>query len=131
MGRPHRTVALLLVVTLILSSCSQAARVPQSELTSGTERTGLHRIQTVDDQFVVQRFAVTDSTINILEFAETDGRYGRAELPVVIDLDDVKSVEKISTDNDHGGLILWTVAIVGIVVLVAHLLIGASGEGDI
>jgi hypothetical protein len=106
-----------LTTTMLLAflvGCAQTVVVPHEELTGCRECTGLHRIQTSDDQYLVQRFAVNDSTVTILEFARADGRYGITEPPVILTLEEVRSVVRLRSDKDYASIVVFCAILVGI-----------------
>lgn len=108
--------ATMLIAFLV--GCAQTVIVPREELMGCRECTGLYRIQTSDDQFMVQRFTASDSAITILEFAEADGRRGTTETPVILPLGEVESVVRLSSDRDYTSLIvLCTFVVVAAVYL--------------
>lgn len=70
-------------------------------------------------QYVVDQFAITDSTVTIIKWNLADTRYKHVELPVVLNRRDVKFVEKLELDEGKSFLV---VAPIGLVVLFIVLL---------
>ncbi len=54
-----------------------------------------------DSHYVVRRFALTDSTLVIEKLHQTDERYNRTELPIVVPRADVESISKYELDKDR------------------------------
>jgi len=71
-------------------------------------------------QYVVDQFAITDSTVTIMKWNLADTRYKHVELPVVLNRQDVKFVEKLELDQ---GKSFYVVAPIGLAVL---LIIGLA-----
>ena len=71
-------------------------------------------------QYVVDQFAITDSTVTIMKWNLADTRYKHVELPVVLNRRDVKFVEKLELDQ---GKSFYLVAPIGLAVL---LIIGLA-----
>jgi len=71
-------------------------------------------------QYVVDQFAITDSTVTIMKWNLADTRYKHVELPVVLNRQDVKFVEKLELDQ---GKSFYVVAPIGLAVL---LIIGMA-----
>ena len=71
-------------------------------------------------QYVVDQFAISDSTVTIMKWSLADTRYKHVELPVVLNRRDVKFVEKLELDQ---GKSFYVVAPIGLTVL---LIIGLA-----
>ena len=102
----------LVVAALLLTSCTRTIDVPMNQLGSGSKDVKTpHRIHMVDgSEYSVRQFTVTDSTVVIENLNTSDPRYQKAELPIVLHLRDVRSVEK--TEPRIGGF--FVVAIIGL-----------------
>ena len=71
-------------------------------------------------QYVVDQFAISDSTVTIMKWNLADTRYKHVELPVVLNRRDLKFVEKLELDQ---GKSFYLVAPIGLTVL---LIIGMA-----
>ncbi len=128
---PNRGVRIVTALLLaFLLGCAQAVIVPDEELTKDGDYSGLYRIHTIDDQYLVQRFAVRDSTIEILELARSDGRYGAVGMPVTVSLKDVTSVAKLPTNKDYARIVVPCFVLLAVVVYLAHEVASAFPATD-
>lgn len=94
-GLVRRSLTVILVVTLIVAGCTKAVDVPREQFEATSHApTGLHTIRTTDGSvYTVLRFSVTDSTLVIQSLDQSDGRYKKVALPIVLLLGDVESME--------------------------------------
>lgn len=112
-----------LVISIVLAfliGCARTVVVPREELTRCVDCKGLYRIHTTDGEYLVQRFAVSDSTIVISELARSDGRYGVVGMPVTLTLKDVTSVSKMPTDKDYAPIVVACFVLFGLAVFLVH-----------
>lgn len=112
----RRTVALLLVVTLLASNCSKAVYIPKSEARAQEYREpGAYRIKLEGwNEYYARRFSVTDSTVVIEELLETDDRYKRMrhDMPIVIPIGEVESISRMETNVPVTAVMLVAGAVV-------------------
>jgi hypothetical protein len=114
------TIGFLSLLAFVLSGCSRAVTVPPRELAPASQWHGRYRIKTTTAEFTARHFAVTDSTVVIRELAGSDKRYGDAELPITVPVQDVKSVERLDVDEGK------TFVVVVLAAVFAGLIIGLS-----
>lgn len=117
MKAPSKCVVIVLVVLLFsATSCTRSIPVPEHDLAATTQWHGLFRVRTAKDLFIVEQFAVTDSSLVVTQLAGSDERYGSSKVPISIDLHDLQSVERLETDRGKSSLVALLVIGAGIVV---------------
>lgn len=108
----RRPIAVFLIA-LTASGCTTAAEIPRSDVDNPAYReVGSYRIrQKGRKEYLVSRFSVTDSTVVVEALLPVDERYrmGRADLPIVIPLDEVTQIARTKTS------VLGTMGIVAFV----------------
>ena len=116
-----RRVVTLLIIALTATGCTRAVDVPLYQFEAEAQSHESHRFTMKDNtQYVVDQFAVSDSTVTIMKWNLADTRYKHVELPVVLNRRDVKFVEKLELDQ---GKSFYVVAPIGLAVL---LIIGLA-----
>ena len=116
-----RRVVALLTIALTATGCTRAVDVPLYQFEAEAQSHESHRFTMKDNtQYVVDQFAVSDSTVTIMKWNLADTRYKHVELPVVLNRQDVKFVEKLELDQGNSFLV---VAPIGLAVL---LIIGLA-----
>jgi len=95
-----RRVVTLLIIALTATGCTRAVDVPLYQFEAEAQSHESHRFTMKDNtQYVVDQFAVSDSTVTIMKWNLADTRYKHVELPVVLNRQDVKFVEKLELDQ--------------------------------
>jgi hypothetical protein len=123
-GQALRRATALVLVVLTMASCSRAVEVPRDQFEAAAGEENAHRIQLADgSHFMAQRFAVTDSTIVIEELHRTDERRKKVTLPIVVPINDIRSIETI--DFLEGRTILVAASVITVVVGGLLLLVGS------
>ena len=116
-----RRVVALLIIALTATGCTRAVDVPLYQFEAASQSHESHRFTMKDNtQYVVDQFAISDSTVTIMKWNLADTRYKHVELPVVLNRQDVKFVEKLELDQ---GKSFYVVAPIGLAVL---LIIGLA-----
>jgi hypothetical protein len=116
-----RRVVALLIIALTATGCTRAVDVPLYQFEAEAQSHESHRFTMKDNtQYVVDQFAISDSTVTIMKWNLADTRYKHVELPVVLNRRDVKFVEKLELDQ---GKSFYVVAPIGLAVL---LIIGLA-----
>ena len=116
-----RRVVALLIIALTAAGCTRAVDVPLYQFEVEAQSHESHRFTMKDNtQYVVDQFAISDSTVTIMTWNLADTRYKHVELPVVLNRQDVKFVEKLELDQ---GKSFYVVAPIGLTVL---LIIGLA-----
>ena len=116
-----RRVVALLTIALTATGCTRAVDVPLYQFEAEAQSHESHRFTMKDNtQYVVDQFAISDSTVTIMKWNLADTRYKHVELPVVLNRRDVKFVEKLELDQ---GKSFYLVAPIGLTVL---LIIGMA-----
>ena len=121
--RRSRAVAIAVAV-LLVAACSRTIDVPREQFDASSKKVDhTHSIWTLSgDEYRVESFQATDSSLVISALNRSDPRHAKAGLPISIPLDSVKTVQRI----DHRPPTWVIVGTVGAFVLVAALL--SDGE---
>jgi hypothetical protein len=110
-----------ILAALVFAGCTRAVDVPLYQFEAEAQSHESHRFTMKDNtQYVVDQFAISDSTVTIMKWNLADTRYKHVELPVVLNRRDVKFVEKLELDQ---GKSFYVVAPIGLAVL---LIIGLA-----
>lgn len=114
----------LILIALLMTGCSKAVEIPREDITKpeyrepGVYRIRLHGI----DEYIAERFSVTDSTIVIEQLSKSDERYRveRETLPVTVPIENVESVSRLEVNEGLTyGFIFGTCAIIGLIIWVS------------
>ncbi len=112
-----------ILASLTFTGCTKAVNVPVDQVDSAAQVHGIsHRITMIDGaRYAVDRFSTTDSTVTIIKLNQADTRYKRVKLPIVLEKDDITSLERF--ELDHGKSFLLVAPIGLFVMLVVGLAI--------
>lgn len=116
-------VATCTAAAFFLAGCSKAVRVTDEKLAPSTEWEGLYRVTTSTDQFTTRHFSVNDFTLVITKLGGSDKHYSVVALPVTIPLGNVRSVDRLESENGRTALVVVAGAI-----LVGALIFLTTGE---
>ena len=110
-----------ILAAFVFAGCTRAVDVPLYQFEVEAQSHESHRFTMKDNtQYVVDQFAISDSTVTIMKWNLADTRYKHVELPVVLNRRDLKFVEKLELDQ---GKSFYLVAPIGLAVL---LIIGLA-----
>ena len=117
----------LVLIALLVTGCSRAVEIPREQIDDPVyQHPGSYRIRLDgQEEYLVRRFSVTDSTVVIQELHPSDERYrfGRKDLPVTVPRAAVSSISRMETK--HG----LTFAVITLSVLaIALFLFIVTGE---
>jgi len=89
-----------ILAAFVFAGCTRAVDVPLYQFEAEAQSHESHRFTMKDNtQYVVDQFAISDSTVTIMKWNLADTRYKHVELPVVLNRRDVKFVEKLKLDQ--------------------------------
>jgi hypothetical protein len=85
----------LILTAFLVTGCSGTKQVPREEFEAVSRQPlSFHQIFMADgSSYKFRKFSVTDSTLVIRELSKSDERYGKADLPIILPLADVESME--------------------------------------
>jgi hypothetical protein len=110
----------MILAALLFAGCTRAVEMPLEKLDSEAQSHEAHLITMKDDtRYAIDRFSTTDSTIVIVKLNLADERYKHVDLPIVVNREDVKSLQKLELDQ---GKSFFLVAPLGLAVLFIILL---------
>ncbi|HET6349451.1 MAG TPA: hypothetical protein VFH88_10260 [Candidatus Krumholzibacteria bacterium] len=97
----QRSAAFALLALVFTSGCTGHVEIPREQFEAATHDDYLsHRIRTKrGGEYVVQRFAFTDSTLVISTLSPADARYRGARLPIILPRSDVESVAGVKSNG--------------------------------
>ena len=106
-----RRVMAWLVLVCVFGACAKVHEIPRDEIGAAGQQNAAdyHIWMKGGDDYYARRYSVTDSTVVIQELQESDTRYKKQEMPIVIPLADVERVTVVK--NKY-----WIPALVGIAV---------------
>ena len=127
MKLPLRPIACVLTA-LLLTGCSSTKQVPSEEFKAASQLPNrIYDVRTKDGSlYVARHYSVSDSTLVITELHKKDERYTSATMPIVLQLDDVASIQMRDQREAGQVLVLMAFAVVGIA-LVALIIDAADG----
>ncbi len=110
-GRLRRMVASLAIV-MIVSGCGGYVEIPRGQFeVASHDEDAIHRVlKQGGEEYLVNQFTLTDSTLVIVSLAPNDRRYHHIPLPIELKLDDINSIHRV--DN---GPPAWTIIALGAV----------------
>jgi hypothetical protein len=116
-------------VALAAAGCSKAVEIPRADIDDPQYREpASYRIRLKGwEEYMVQRFSVTDSTIVIEELMPSDERYryGRSSLPINVQKDQVTSVVKIQA-NEKTTFAVVAASAIAVAVFISWMVTGIS-----
>lgn len=118
------------VLFLLESSCATMRPIPEADYkTSDSTGNKTYRLTTNDERvYEFKRFAVTDSTLHILEgkvraIDDPSREMNRIKAPVVVPWDEVRNLERFERSNTWTviGIVVGAAAVYGIVYMVTMI----------
>lgn len=120
-----------IVTAFLLTGCSSTKQVPREEFEAVSQLPNrIYDVRTNDGSlYVARHYSVSDSTLVINELHKKDERHGQAVLPIVLQLDEVTSVE-MRDQREAGQVVVLTVLVLLGIGLIALIIDAADGGVD-
>jgi len=110
-GRSAKLIVTPLVIAMIASGCGGYTEIPREHFEAASHDEAIHRVmKRGGEEYLVNQFTLTETTLVIVSLAPNDRRYHRVTLPIELPLDDVASIQRV--DNGPPG---WTIIALGVV----------------
>jgi len=105
------------MIAIVATGCSHAVEVPRNEFAAMSRvESGEHRIYTMSgDEYLAADFEITTGSVSVFKLSSSD-RHRDATMPVVIPMEEVKSIERV-----ENGPPLWMIVAVGAVGVAAFI----------
>ena len=112
----RRFIAMIAVTAFVLSSCSHAVEVPPEQFEAQSQLPLRARIvrTTGGEEYKMQKFAISDSTLVILQLSQSDVRYEKSKLPISLPLKEIESMKAI---DQRGPLFFFALGLFAVVLL--------------
>lgn len=107
-----RRICSSLLIVVFVSGCGRYVEIPREQFDAAShDESAIHRVMKQGgEEYLVNQFTLTETTLVIVTLAPNDRRYHRVTLPIVLPLDDVASIQRV--DNGPPG---WTIVALGAV----------------
>jgi hypothetical protein len=101
-----------LVIAMIASGCGGYVEIPREQFEAAShDESAIHRvIKQSGEEYLVNHFTLTDTTLVIMSLAPNDRRYQRVVRPIELPLDDIASIQRV-----ENGPPSWTIIAIGVV----------------
>ena len=111
----RRVLTFVVLIAFLVTGCTTTREIPREEFEAASKQPFSMEVVTTNDgaEYRVRSFSVTDTTFVIRELTKKDERYGTAEMPIILPLADVSTVQGI--DSRPGAFLI--VVPLGILVL--------------
>jgi len=116
-----RLITAPLVIAMIASGCGGYVEIPREKFDAAShDESAIHRVVLRSgEEYLVNHFTLTDTTLVVMSLAPNDPRYQRVVRPIELPLDDVASIQRI--DNGPPGWTIIALGVVGVGLLIASL----------
>ena len=116
-----RRIVASLVIATIVSGCGGYVEIPREKFdTASHDESAIHRVVLRSgEEYLVNHFTLTDTTLVVMSLAPNDPRYQRVVRPIELPLDDVASIQRI--DNGPPGWTIIALGVVGVGLLIASV----------
>ena len=116
-----RRIVASLVIATIVSGCGGYVEIPREKFDAAShDESAIHRVVLRSgEEYLVNHFTLTDTTLVVMSLAPNDPRYQRVVRPIELPLDDVASIQRI--DNGPPGWTIIALGVVGVGLLIASL----------
>lgn len=98
-------------MAMIVSGCGGYVEIPREKFEAASHEEAIHRVlERSGEEYLVNHFTLTDTTLVIMSLAPNDRRYHRVVRPIELPLDDITSIQRV-----ENGPPAWTIIAVGVV----------------
>ena len=127
-----RRILASLVIVMIVGGCGGYVEIPREQFEAAShDESAIHRVIGPNgEEYLVNQFTVSDTTLVIVSLAPNDSRYHRIMLPIELPLGDVTSIKRVENGPPSWTIIAIGAAGVGLLIAAVAWLSGGDAFTD-